>query len=37
MTGQQPTAQQRSGFPRRDAQGRILTLGDLLGVSLAGW
>ncbi|GGM20975.1 hypothetical protein [Micromonospora yangpuensis] len=24
------------GFPRRDADGRILTLGDLLGVSLAG-
>lgn len=37
MTGQQPTAQQHSGFPRRDAEGRILTLGDLLGVSLAGW
>jgi hypothetical protein len=29
------TEQQRS-FPRRDAEGRILTLGDLLGVSLAG-
>ncbi|MEV0806403.1 hypothetical protein [Micromonospora sp. NPDC050200] len=29
--------EQRSGFPRRDAEGRILTLGDLLGVSLAGW
>ncbi|MFG3420070.1 hypothetical protein ACIBTZ_11925 [Micromonospora sp. NPDC049460] len=28
--------EQRSGFPRRDAEGRILTLGDLLGVSLAG-
>ncbi|MGW4500725.1 hypothetical protein ACWENR_19185 [Micromonospora sp. NPDC004336] len=28
--------EQRSGFPRRDADGRILTLGDLLGVSLAG-
>ncbi|KXK58755.1 hypothetical protein E1091_12985 [Micromonospora fluostatini] len=27
---------ERSGFPRRDDQGRILTLGDLLGVSLAG-
>jgi hypothetical protein len=26
----------KSGFPRRDAEGRILTLGDLLGVSLAG-
>ncbi|MEU5941821.1 hypothetical protein ABZ807_22155 [Micromonospora sp. NPDC047548] len=30
-------SEQRSGFPRRDAEGRILTLGDLLGVSLAGW
>ncbi|MGB2570327.1 hypothetical protein ACPFP2_18025 [Micromonospora citrea] len=29
--------EQRAGFPRRDADGRILTLGDLLGVSLAGW
>ncbi|MEW2383744.1 hypothetical protein AB0873_16895 [Micromonospora sp. NPDC047707] len=28
--------EQQSGFPRRDADGRILTLGDLLGVSLAG-
>jgi hypothetical protein len=28
--------QQRPAFPRRDAEGRILTLGDLLGVSLAG-
>ncbi|MCM0677422.1 hypothetical protein NCC78_22410 [Micromonospora phytophila] len=28
--------EQKSGFPRRDAEGRILTLGDLLGVSLAG-
>ncbi|MEU9505879.1 hypothetical protein AB0D32_06325 [Micromonospora sp. NPDC048170] len=28
--------EQRSGFPRRDADGRVLTLGDLLGVSLAG-
>ncbi|MER5332304.1 hypothetical protein [Micromonospora sp. NPDC002717] len=28
--------EQQSGFPRRDAEGRILTLGDLLGVSLAG-
>jgi hypothetical protein len=26
----------QSGFPRRDAEGRISTLGDLLGVSLAG-
>jgi hypothetical protein len=26
----------KSGFPRRDAEGRIVTLGDLLGVSLAG-
>ncbi|MFF5172692.1 hypothetical protein ACFY3U_08670 [Micromonospora sp. NPDC000089] len=25
------------GFPRRDAEGRVLTLGDLLGVALAGW
>ncbi|MFI0791700.1 hypothetical protein ACH4OY_03205 [Micromonospora rubida] len=24
------------GFPRRDAQGRVVALGDLLGVSLAG-
>ncbi|TDB82191.1 MULTISPECIES: hypothetical protein [unclassified Micromonospora] len=29
--------EQRAGFPRRDADGRVLTLGDLLGVSLAGW
>ncbi|MEV1328353.1 hypothetical protein AB0J20_02105 [Micromonospora costi] len=29
--------EQQSGFPRRDAEGRVLTLGDLLGVSLAGW
>ncbi|MEH0937973.1 hypothetical protein [Micromonospora psammae] len=29
--------EQRSGFPRRDAEGRILTLGDLLGIGLAGW
>ncbi|GHJ18042.1 MULTISPECIES: hypothetical protein [unclassified Micromonospora] len=29
------TGEQR-GFPRRDAEGRILTLGDLLGVTLAG-
>ncbi|RKN48354.1 hypothetical protein [Micromonospora endolithica] len=28
--------EQRSGFPRRDAEGRVATLGDLLGVSLAG-
>ncbi|MDM4722053.1 hypothetical protein QTQ03_21590 [Micromonospora sp. WMMA1363] len=28
--------EQHSGFPRRDAEGRIRTLGDLLGVSLAG-
>ncbi len=27
---------QQSGFPRRDAEGRVVTLGDLLGVSLAG-
>ncbi|MER7164618.1 hypothetical protein [Micromonospora sp. NPDC000207] len=27
---------EQSGFPRRDAEGRILTLGDLLGVALAG-
>ncbi|WP_320067418.1 hypothetical protein [Micromonospora sp. RTGN7] len=26
----------QGGFPRRDAQGRVATLGDLLGVSLAG-
>lgn len=28
--------EQQRAFPRRDAEGRILTLGDLLGVSLAG-
>ena len=28
--------EQQSGFPRRDAEGRIRTLGDLLGVCLAG-
>ncbi|MEV1145081.1 hypothetical protein [Micromonospora sp. NPDC049799] len=28
--------EQRSGFPRRDAEGRVLSLGDLLGVGLAG-
>jgi hypothetical protein len=32
MTEQPP----QRAFPRRDADGRILTLGDLLGVSLAG-
>ncbi|MFU8851751.1 hypothetical protein ACNAW0_12325 [Micromonospora sp. SL1-18] len=30
------TEEQQRTFPRRDAEGRILTLGDLLGVSLAG-
>lgn len=30
------TEQQSSTFPRRDAEGRIQTLGDLLGVTLAG-
>ncbi|KKK07102.1 hypothetical protein [Micromonospora sp. HK10] len=30
------TDEQPRGFPRRDAEGRIATLGDLLGVSLAG-
>ncbi|KAB1914670.1 MULTISPECIES: hypothetical protein [unclassified Micromonospora] len=30
------TEEQQRSFPRRDAEGRILTLGDLLGVSLAG-
>ncbi|MBM0237385.1 hypothetical protein JNW88_09875 [Micromonospora sp. ATA32] len=30
------TEQPQRAFPRRDAEGRILTLGDLLGVSLAG-
>ncbi|MET7804262.1 hypothetical protein ACIBBG_25235 [Micromonospora chersina] len=30
------TEEQPRSFPRRDAEGRILTLGDLLGVSLAG-
>ncbi|RIV36120.1 hypothetical protein [Micromonospora radicis] len=29
-------AEQQSTFPRRDDDGRILTLGDLLGVALAG-
>ncbi|MEU6021058.1 hypothetical protein [Micromonospora sp. NPDC047134] len=29
-------SEQQSGFPRRDAEGRIQTLGDLLGVALAG-
>ncbi|WP_444949587.1 hypothetical protein [Micromonospora ureilytica] len=28
--------EQQGGFPRRDADGRIRTLGDLLGVCLAG-
>ncbi|MFG1713294.1 hypothetical protein [Micromonospora sp. NPDC049203] len=28
--------EQQRAFPRRDAEGRILTLGDLLGVTLAG-
>jgi hypothetical protein len=28
--------EQQSAFPRRDAEGRIRALGDLLGVSLAG-
>ncbi|MGC4804880.1 hypothetical protein [Micromonospora sp. DT233] len=27
---------QAGGFPRRDAQGRVVALGDLLGVGLAG-
>lgn len=30
------TGEHQRGFPRRDAEGRILTLGDLLGVTLAG-
>jgi hypothetical protein len=30
------TEEQQRGFPRRDAEGRILFLADLLGVSLAG-
>ena len=29
-------SQAREGFPRRDAEGRIRTLADLLGASLAG-
>ncbi|MEV4199848.1 hypothetical protein [Micromonospora globbae] len=29
--------EQQSGFPRRDDEGRIRFLGDLVGVSLAGW
>ncbi|WBB56090.1 hypothetical protein [Verrucosispora sp. WMMD573] len=28
--------EQQSAFPRRDAEGRIRTLGDLVGVGLAG-
>ncbi|MGY3515182.1 MULTISPECIES: hypothetical protein [Micromonospora] len=28
--------QGQGGFPRRDADGRIVALGDLLGISLAG-
>ncbi|MGC4895555.1 hypothetical protein [Micromonospora sp. DT31] len=35
MSGAQQQ-QQQATFPRRDAEGRIRTLGDLLGVSLAG-
>ncbi|MBQ1037062.1 hypothetical protein [Micromonospora sp. C81] len=33
---EQREPEQQSGFPRRDAEGRIRTLGDLLGVCLAG-
>ncbi|WP_019869619.1 hypothetical protein [Salinispora oceanensis] len=29
--------EQRNRITRRDSEGRVLTLGDLLGVSLAGW
>ncbi|MET8249871.1 hypothetical protein [Micromonospora sp. NPDC005197] len=33
---EQRGAEQQGGFPRRDAEGRVRTLGDLLGVCLAG-
>ncbi|WP_433536597.1 hypothetical protein ACQPZK_01695 [Micromonospora sp. CA-249363] len=33
---EQRSAEQQGGFPRRDAEGRVRTLGDLLGVCLAG-
>ncbi|MGC5286048.1 hypothetical protein [Micromonospora sp. DT231] len=33
---EQSGSEQQGGFPRRDAQGRVRTLGDLLGVCLAG-
>ncbi|WBB77987.1 hypothetical protein O7606_17205 [Micromonospora sp. WMMD882] len=35
--GADPAGQDdRPGFPRRDAEGRVVALGDLLGVALAG-
>ncbi|MEV4117714.1 hypothetical protein [Micromonospora sp. NPDC049645] len=33
---EQRAPEQQGGFPRRDAEGHIRTLGDLLGVCLAG-
>ncbi|MEV4821930.1 hypothetical protein ACGFIE_02870 [Micromonospora sp. NPDC049275] len=33
---EQRGSEQQGGFPRRDAEGRVRTLGDLLGVCLAG-
>ncbi|MFJ6163977.1 hypothetical protein ACIQH6_02570 [Micromonospora orduensis] len=33
---EQSGSEQQGGFPRRDDQGRVRTLGDLLGVCLAG-
>ncbi|MET8528402.1 hypothetical protein [Micromonospora sp. NPDC005172] len=33
---EQRGAEQQGSFPRRDAEGRVRTLGDLLGVCLAG-
>ncbi|WFF02433.1 hypothetical protein [Micromonospora sp. WMMD964] len=33
---EQSGSEQQGGFPRRDAEGRVATLGDLLGVCLAG-
>ncbi|MBM0232366.1 hypothetical protein JNW91_11110 [Micromonospora sp. STR1_7] len=33
---EQSGSEQQGGFPRRDAEGRVRTLGDLLGVCLAG-
>ncbi|WP_410810340.1 hypothetical protein [Micromonospora sp. 067-2] len=33
---EQHGSEQQGGFPRRDAEGRVASLGDLLGVCLAG-